>query len=111
VQLEDYFDFHTEPVEYIRFRGHRIDLDFVLEMFLGGKSPDEIAKQYPTLSLVQVYVAITYYLQNKEAMDGYLARREKLAEANEREVRAQPPTEAEKRIWAIKAAHRLAGAS
>lgn len=111
MQLEDYFDFHTEPVEYIRFRGHRIDIDFVLEMYSAGKTPEEIARQLATLSLVQVYAAITYYLENKEAMDGYLARREKLAEANEREVRAQPPSEAEQRIWAIKAAHRLADAS
>lgn len=111
MQLEDYFDFHTEPVEYIRFRGHRIDIDFVLEMYLTGKAPEEIAKQFATLSLVQVYAAITYYLQNKEAMDGYLARREKLAEDNYRRSLAQPPSPAVQRILAIKAARRLAEGS
>ena len=111
MQLEDYFEFHMTPVEYIRIRGNRIDIDFVIEMYLAGKTAEQIAERFPTLERVQVYAAITYYLQNKEAMDAYLARREQNAEAIRREIEArQPPSEAVKRIKAIKAARASAEA-
>jgi uncharacterized protein (DUF433 family) len=111
MQLEDYLEFHTTPVEYIRIKGNRIDIDFVIEMYLEGKTAEEIAERFPTLERVQVYAAITYYLQNKETMDAYLARRVKIAEANYQAYQAQPPSDAVKRIRAIKAAQQATDAS
>lgn len=111
MQLEDFFEFHTTPVEYIRLKGNRIDIDFVIEMYLGGKTAEEIAARYPTVEPVQVYAAITYYLQNKESMDAYLERRAKVAESHYQAYLAQPPSDAVKRIRAIKAAQRAADAS
>lgn len=104
MQLEDYFEFNTTPVEHIRIRGTRIDIDFVLELHALGKTPEEIVAAYRTLDLVQVYAAITYYLQNRAAVDAYLARREKIAEAHHQAYLTQPPSDAVKRIKAIKAA-------
>ena len=110
MQLEDYFEFHTEPVEYIRIKGTRIDIDFVIELYHAGESAEEIAARFGSLELVQVYAAITYYLQNRVDVGAYLKRREKIAEANYQAFLAQPPSEAVKRIKAIKAA-RAANAS
>ncbi len=104
MQLEEYFDFYTTPVEYIRLKGTRIDIDFVIEMYKAGNAAEAIAARYPTVELVQVYATITYYLQNKASVESYLERREKIAEANYQAFLAQPPSEAVKRIKAIKAA-------
>jgi uncharacterized protein (DUF433 family) len=105
MQLEDYFEFETKPVEHIRLKGTRIDIDFVIELHKMHLIPEQIAVHFGCpLEPVQVYATITYYLQNKAEMDAYLARREKIAEANYRAYLAQPPSEAVKRIRAIKAA-------
>jgi uncharacterized protein (DUF433 family) len=111
MQLEDYFDFNTTPVEHIRVKGTRIDIDHVIEMFLEGIGPDKIADRFHTLELVQVYAAITYFLQNRETMDGYLARREELAERYYQQSLTQPPSPAVERLRAIKAAQAAAEAS
>jgi len=105
MQLEDYFTFNAEPMEQIRLKGTRIDIDFVIELYKMHMSPEQIAVHFGCpLEPVQVYASITYYLQNKEAMDAYLARREKIGEENYQAYLAQPPSEAMKRIRALKAA-------
>lgn len=105
MQLEDYFEFHTTPVEYIRINGTRIDIDLVIKLYKRHMTPEQIAVYFSCpLELVQVYAAITYYLQNQAAIDGYLERREKIAEENYQAYLQQPPCEAVKRIRAIKAA-------
>lgn len=40
MELESYFDFVQEDV--IRIKGHRIDIEIVLEDYLSGASPEEI---------------------------------------------------------------------
>ncbi|HTG57966.1 MAG TPA: hypothetical protein VMG63_00935 [Terriglobia bacterium] len=45
-----------------------------------GPSPEAIVDNFPTLSLEQVYGAITFYLANRPEMDGYLVETEKLWE-------------------------------
>ena len=47
---------------------------------LGRGSPEAIVDNFPTLSLEQVYGAITFYLANRPEMDGYLVETEKLWE-------------------------------
>jgi uncharacterized protein (DUF433 family) len=105
VQLEDYFDFNTEPVEHIRLKGTRIDIDFVIELYRMHMTPEQIAVHFGRpLDPVQVYATITYYLQNRTGVDAYLERRERVADANYQAYLAQPVSEAVKRIRAIKAA-------
>jgi uncharacterized protein (DUF433 family) len=72
MQLESYFDF-LDPDD-IRVRGHRVGIDDVLGLYLEGYSADEIATQFPTLNLEQIYATITYYLQHRAELDAYLAR-------------------------------------
>jgi len=57
------------------FAGSRVSLDSVYE-FLKGESPEAIVQSFPSLSLLQVYGAITFYLGNRDEVDGYLKRAE-----------------------------------
>jgi uncharacterized protein (DUF433 family) len=57
--------------------GTRISLDSVVYAFLNGESPENIAQNFPLLSLEQVYGAITFYLANRELIDRYLKEGEK----------------------------------
>lgn len=51
----------------------RISLDSVVFAFLDGLSPEAIAREcFPTLSLEQVYGAITYYWAHRAEIHAYL---------------------------------------
>jgi len=46
--------------------------------FQQGEPPEAIRSHYPTLSLEQVYGAITFYLGNKEEVEEDIAARERV---------------------------------
>jgi uncharacterized protein (DUF433 family) len=67
------------PAEYIEqreesyfVRGSRVSLDSVVYGFLEGASPETIRDDFPSLSLEQVYGAITFYLAHRPRIDAYL---------------------------------------
>ncbi|MBM4461169.1 MAG: DUF433 domain-containing protein [Chloroflexi bacterium] len=72
MELEHYFTFLD--ADDIRVKGTRVGIETVLDDYLNGASPEEIAARYRSLTLEQVYATITYYLHNKAAVDAYLAR-------------------------------------
>lgn len=63
-----------------RIVGSRVTLESVIWLFLDGASPETIVDEFPTLSLEQVYGAITFYLANRSEIDAYLAESERLSE-------------------------------
>jgi uncharacterized protein (DUF433 family) len=73
MELESYLDFIDEDT--IRLRGRRIDIAHVLGYYHEGYSAEMIALELPTLSLEEIYAALTYYLHNRTAVDAYLERR------------------------------------
>jgi len=60
----------------VRVGGTRVTLDSVVYSFNQGATAEEIAQQYPALTLADVYGAITYYLHFRDEVDAYLARRQ-----------------------------------
>jgi len=60
--------------------GSRVSLESVIFLFLDGASPETIADEFPTLSLEQVYGAITFYLADRARIDAYLSASEGLWE-------------------------------
>lgn len=64
-----------------RVGGTRVTLDTVVRAFVRGATAEEIAQQYPTLELSDIYTTISYYLQNVEEVGAYLERRKKHAQA------------------------------
>jgi uncharacterized protein (DUF433 family) len=73
--LEDQFDFINEYL--IRIAGTRVGIETVVRDYLQGASPEEIVLNYPTLTLEQVYVTITYYLTHQEWVAAYMERLQK----------------------------------
>ncbi len=63
-----------------RVGGTRVTLDTVVQAFARGATAEEIAQQYPSLALSDVYATISYYLQNRDEVETYLAKRAKYAE-------------------------------
>lgn len=88
MQLEDYFDFLS--ADDIRLKGHRIGIDNVLDYYLEGYTPEEIAANLPTLSLEQIHATITYYLHNRSQIDAYLSRLARWREQRYQEWAAHP---------------------
>jgi prevent-host-death family protein len=68
--LESYFDFLSS--DDIRIKGTRIGVETVLEDYLEGASPEEIAARYRNLNLEQVYATLLYYFRNRADVDAYL---------------------------------------
>ncbi|MDQ3687188.1 MAG: DUF433 domain-containing protein [Acidobacteriota bacterium] len=78
--------------------GTRISLDSVVYRFIEGLSPESIqADCFPTLTLEQVYGAITYYLHNRVAVDAYLQQADAEYEQFRERARAEYP-EAHRRL-------------
>lgn len=65
----------------VKVGGTRVTLDTIVKAFLRGATAEEIAQQYPSVSLSDVYATISYYLQNQKEVDKYLAKRKKQAQA------------------------------
>jgi uncharacterized protein (DUF433 family) len=59
----------------LRVSGTRVSLDSVIFAFNEGSTPEEIAQQYTTLNLADIYAIISYYLQNQDEVVEYLKRR------------------------------------
>lgn len=59
----------------IRVSGTRVTLDTIVEAFQQGATAEEIAQQYPSLSLADVYSVLGYYLHHEAHVAAYLARR------------------------------------
>ncbi len=58
----------------------RVPLARIVSEFQNGAAPEAIRLNYPTLSLEQVYGAITFYLANREEVVKDLAGRRELEE-------------------------------
>jgi len=71
----------------LRIGDTRVSLDSVIIAFNQGSAPEQIVYDYDTLTLSDVYAAISYYLQHRETVDSYLTKRakqnERLRESND----------------------------
>ncbi|NES02684.1 MAG: DUF433 domain-containing protein [Okeania sp. SIO2F4] len=74
-----------------------------MNYYLDGYSPEEIAVNFPGLSLDKIYATITYYLHNCHEVDAYLSRLIAWREACYQEWLASEPSPLVKRIREIKA--------
>lgn len=74
--------------------GHtRVTLDTVVAAFKEGATAEEIAQQYPSLNLADVYSVIGYYLRQQSAVEDYLRKRQELAdEVRKLNEMALPPS-------------------
>ena len=66
----------TDKHGVMRVGNTHVMLDSVVAAFEQGHSPETIRSQYPSLTLEQVYGAITYYLSHRQEVEEYLRRQE-----------------------------------
>jgi uncharacterized protein (DUF433 family) len=59
-----------------RIAGTRVSLDSVVYAFRRGASPESIQRSFPSLTLEQIYGAITFYLSHQAEIDQYLLEEE-----------------------------------
>ncbi|MEM7582547.1 MAG: DUF433 domain-containing protein [Acidobacteriota bacterium] len=71
--------------------GTRVSLDSLVVAFLSGQTAESIARSFDTLSLEQVYGAITFYLANRQDIDAYLAQSRKEFDRQYQAARAADP--------------------
>ncbi len=86
--VEEYIEFVSERA--IRVKGTRIGIETIVRDYQLGATPDEIILRYPTLSLLQVYAVLTYYLANQPMVEAYL---ERVRQSQEEAWQEQRPSE------------------
>jgi uncharacterized protein (DUF433 family) len=79
VELTEVIPLSTDNDGVIRVGKTRVTLDTIVGAFKDGAAAEEIAYQYPTVSLADIYSVIGHYLRQKTEVDAYLKRREKFA--------------------------------
>jgi len=77
----------------IRVGGTRMTLDLIIAEHRAGASPEQIAADYDSLPLGDVYAAITYYLHHRDEIDAYLEQRRRTLEKLRREIEDKHPRE------------------
>ncbi len=85
--VEDSVPLRVDASGVVRVGETRVSIDVVVRAYLEGAIPEEIAEQFPSLLLADVYAAITYYLKHRDEVDRYLGwrqqEREKVKQENE----------------------------
>ena len=74
-----------------RIADTRVSLDSIVYDYLSGLSPESIADNFDTLSLEQVYGAITYYLSHRKEVDRHLMQNRAKFDALRKQARESHP--------------------
>ena len=77
----------------MRIRGSRVTLDTVLVAFREGATAEEIAQQYPSIPLADVYQVLGYYLKHSSELEDYLSRRERDQQATRKDNESRWPSD------------------
>ncbi len=72
-----------------RVGGSRVPIDTVICAFTDGATAEQIAEQFPSLRLSNIYSVIGYYLDHREEVDEYLAERASRSEEVRERIEAQ----------------------
>lgn len=74
-----------------RITGTRVSLDSIVYDYLSGLSPESIADSFDSLSLEQVYGAITFYLSHRDKVDRHLMSNRAKFDALRKKARESHP--------------------
>jgi uncharacterized protein (DUF433 family) len=82
----------------VRVGGTRVTLDTIVVAFQQGAAAEEIAEQYPSVALSDIYAAIAFYLRHRSEVEAYLEegnrqsdslRQEQEAKYDRQEIRSR----------------------
>jgi uncharacterized protein (DUF433 family) len=74
----------------LRIDGTRITVNQLVVWYKQGCTPEEIADQYPHLTLVQVFTALAYHHTNREEIEADLAAEKIEADRFEQDYWSEP---------------------
>ena len=76
----------------VRVSHTRVTLDTIVQAFTDGATAEEIAQQYPSVPLADIYSVIGYYLRRFKEVEAYLQERHAFAAATQlqNEARLNP---------------------
>jgi uncharacterized protein (DUF433 family) len=77
----------------IRVSGTRVSLDTIVAAFERGSSAEEIALQYSSLPLADIYAVLSFYLRHRQQVQKYLQERAEIAAAVRRDNERLHPSE------------------
>lgn len=83
---------NTDAEGVIRVGGTRVTLDTVVAAYRKGDTPEQIAQDYPSLQVADIYAVIAYYLRHQDEVTAYLEQRERQAEAVRRKFQTLFPS-------------------
>ena len=78
----------TDAQGVIRVSNTRVTLDTVVTAFKYGATAEEIAQQYPTVPLADVYYVIGYYLRRRDEVEAYMGKRKQEADELQKQMEA-----------------------
>ncbi|MBI3945869.1 MAG: DUF433 domain-containing protein [Armatimonadetes bacterium] len=97
----------TDDHGIVRVGATRVPLENLVYSFREGLTAEEIALNYSSVALADVYAALTYYLRHQAEVDAYLLAREAQDAQIRREWEARFPQDAlRERVRARRAALR-----
>ena len=71
----------STPEGVVRVAGTRVPLETVVRAFHLGATPEEIAQDYPSVSLAKIYAVLAYYLAHRDEVDEYVSERAAMSDA------------------------------
>jgi uncharacterized protein (DUF433 family) len=103
MKLESYFEFLAD--DDVRIKGTRIGIETVLYDYIyKNQTAEQIAENYPSLTLSQVYATILYYLNNRRSVEKYLLDWLNFSQKM-REAQQNNPSSIVRRLQKLKAEH------
>lgn len=75
----------------VRVGDTRVLLEMVIYAFEKGQTPEDIVQSFSSLKLDDVYAVISYYLQNRDEVNQYMAQVEADSEAIRAKIEASQP--------------------
>ena len=79
-QLPEFLEQRSDEEVYLK--GHRVTLENLCSYYHEGFTAEMLREQFPTLPLVLIHKVIVFYLENREAVEDYLAKCHAAREAN-----------------------------
>lgn len=74
----------------IRIAKSRVSLESVVHHYNLGATAEQIGQKFPDLALVDIYAAITYYLNHREEIDAYLIQQDAEGDEVQKRIESDP---------------------
>jgi uncharacterized protein (DUF433 family) len=100
LNFQDYFE--TIGTNILRLKGFRIGIEHIVGRYNEGYAPEQIAQEFPGVSLEIIYVALTCYLHNKKEIDYYIKQRMLWTEEQIKKDDEKEPIPVVQRLRALK---------